>query len=71
MIIISIPNKPDMTDVDLMIHILSNLPEQYEVEVPKLEKNMQRQSTPSTMKDVRRVLDSRFERTSKNTDIYI
>ena len=66
---ISIPNKSDMTEVDLIIHILSNLPEEYEVAVAELEKDMQSQSTPLEMENVRRVLDSRFERLSKNMDI--
>ena len=35
---ISIPNKSDMTEVDLIIHILSNLLEEYEVAVAELEK---------------------------------
>ena len=35
----------------------------------ELEKDMQSQSTPLAMENVRRVLDSRFERLSKNTDI--
>ena len=65
---ISIPNKSDMTEVDLIIHILSNLPEEYEVAVAELEKDMQSQSTPIKMEDVRRVLDSRFERLSKKVD---
>ena len=65
---ISIPNKSDMTEVDLIIHILSNLPEEYEVAVAELEKGMQSQSTPIKMEDVRRVLDSRFERLSKKID---
>ena len=65
---ITIPNKSDMIEVDLIIHILSNLPEEYEVAVAELEKDMQSQSTPIKMEDVRRVLDSRFERFSKKVD---
>ena len=57
---IKIPNKSDMTEVDLIIHILSNLPEEYEVAVAELEKDMQSQSTPLEMENVRRVLDSRL-----------
>ena len=57
-----------MTEMDLIIHILSNLLEEYEVAVAELEKDMQSQSTQLAMEDVRRVLDSRFERLSKNTD---
>ena len=67
---ISIPNKSDMTEVDLIIHILSNLPEEYEVAVAELEKDMQSQSTPLEMKNVRRVLDSQTKSqipTNKNT----
>ena len=30
---VTITGKSDMTDVDLIIHILSNLPEEYEVAV--------------------------------------
>ena len=62
---ISIPNKSDMIEVDLIIHILSNLPEEYEVAVAAPEKDMQSQSMPLKMENVRRVLDSRFERFSK------
>ena len=57
---ISIPNKLDMTEVDLIIHILSNLPEEYEVAVAELEKGYAKPITPLEMKNVRRVLDSRF-----------
>ena len=66
---ISIPNKSDMTEVDLIIHILSNLPEEYEVAVAELEKDMQSQSMPLEMENVRSILDFRFERLSKNMDI--
>ena len=37
--------------------------------VAELEKDMQSQSIPFAMEDARRVLDSRFWRFSKNTDI--
>ena len=66
---ISIPNKSDMTEVNLITHILSKLPEEYRVAAEELEKGMQSQSTSLAMEDVRRVLDSRFECVSKNTDI--
>ena len=52
---ISIPNKSDMTEVDLIVHILSNLPEEYEVAVAELEKDMQSQSTPLEMENIKRV----------------
>ena len=66
---ILIPNKSDMTEVVLIIHILSNLPKEYEVAVAELEKDMQSQSKPLEMENVRRVLDSRYEHLSKNTDV--
>ena len=66
---ISIPNKSNMTEVDLVIHTLSNIPEEYEVVVTDSEKDVQSQTTPIVMENVRRVLGSRFERLSKNTDI--
>ena len=37
--------------MDLIIHILSNLLEEYEVAVLELEKDMQSQSTPLAMED--------------------
>ena len=66
---ISIQNKSDMMEVDLKTHILSHLPEEYEVAVTELEKDMQSQSKPLEMENFRRVLDSRYERLSKNTDV--
>ena len=66
---ISIPNKLNMTEVDLVIRILSNIPEEYEVAVTDSEKDVQSQTTPIVMENVRRVFGSRFERLSKNTDI--
>ena len=68
MLSIYISNKSDMTEVDLIIHILSNLPEEYEVAVAELERDMPSQVNPIKMEDVRRVLDSRFERLSKKVD---
>ena len=56
---ISIPNKSDMTEVDLIIYILSNLPEEYEVVVAEVEKDMQSQATSLAMENIRRVLDSK------------
>jgi hypothetical protein len=36
---VTIPGKTDMTEVDLIIHILSNLPEEYEVVVSQIKKS--------------------------------
>ena len=59
---ITTSNKSDMTEMDVIIHILSNLLEEYEVAAAELEKDMQSQSTKLAIEDVRRVLDSRFDK---------
>ena len=38
---ININNKTDMSEVDLVIHILSNLPKKYEVAIAEFEKELQ------------------------------
>ena len=44
---IKINNKTDMSEVDLVIHILSNLPKKYEVAIAELEKELQDTSKKS------------------------
>ena len=51
-----------MTEKDLIIHILSNLLEEYNDAVAELEKVIQIQSTSLDMEKVRRVLDSRLNK---------
>ena len=65
---VTISGKSDMTDVDLIIHILSNLPEEYEVAVSKLEEKLKDTSTPLALEDVRTELSSRHERIMKHQD---
>ena len=48
-----IPGKLDTTEVDLVIHIIPNIPEEYEDAVVQLEKDTQSQSTPLAMEEVR------------------
>ena len=66
---IKINNKTDMSEVDLIIHILSNLPEDYKVAIAELKKELQGNSKTLDIEEVRRVLNSRYERIKKNTEI--
>ena len=63
---IQIRGKTDMSEVDLIIHILSNLPEEYEVAVSELERKLKDTSIHLSMEDIRETLSSRYERIVKN-----
>ncbi len=63
---VTIAGKSDMTDVDLIIHVLANLPEEYEVAVSKLEEKLKDSRNPLELEDVREELNSRFERITKH-----
>ena len=65
---VKISGKTDMSEVDLIIHILSNLPEEYEVAVSELEEKLKNTSDPLTMETVREKLNSRYERMAKNAE---
>ena len=65
---VTIPGKTDMSEVDLIILILSNLPEEYEVAVSELEEKLKNTSTPLSMEKVREKLNSRYERITKNAE---
>ena len=52
------------------LHFLSNLSEEYEGSAVQLENDMQNQSTPLLIEDIKRVMSSRFECISKHNDIY-
>ena len=62
---VTISGKSDMTDVDVIIHILSNLPEEYEVQVNELEERLQDASTVVPIEDVRTKLNARYARIQK------
>ena len=66
---IFIPDKTDMSEVNLILHVLSNLPEEYEGFVVQLENDMQNRSTPLSIEDIKRVTSSRFECIPKHNDI--
>ena len=55
-----------MSEVDLIIHILSNLPEEYEVAVSELERKLKDDSIQPKMEDIRETLGSRYQRIVKN-----
>ena len=63
---IEIRGKTEMSEVDLIIHILSNLPEEYEVAVSELERKLKDDSIQLKMEDIRETLSSRYERIAKN-----
>ena len=63
---IQIRGKTAMSEVDLIIHILSNLPEEYEVAVSELERKLKDDSVQLSMEDIRETLGSRFDRIVKN-----
>ena len=66
---IQIRGKTEMSEVDLIIHILSNLPEEYEVAVSELERKLKDDSIQLKMEDIRETLSSRYERMVKNDKV--
>ena len=50
-----------MSDEDLMIHILNNLPSEYELQAEQMEGNINRDDNPLTLEQVRSTLILRFE----------
>eukprot|EP00956_Cyclotella_meneghiniana_P039716 scaffold177807_cov69-Cyclotella_meneghiniana.AAC.1 len=65
---VKIQGKTDMSDIDLIIHILSNLPEEYEVVVSKMEEKLKETPCTLTLEDVRNDLNSRFKRILKHEE---
>ena len=65
---LTIAGKNEMTNVDLIIHVLSNLPEEYEVAMSKLEEKLKNTTTPLELEDVREKLNSGFERITKHSE---
>ena len=63
---IQIRGKPEMSEVDLIIHILSDQPEEYEVAVIELERKLKDDSIQLKMGDICETLGSRYERIVKN-----
>jgi hypothetical protein len=57
-----------MSDTDLIIHILANLPEEYESTVELLEGLMSDKSNPLTIETVRERLNARFARINKSEE---
>lgn len=65
---VKIVGKTDLTEVDLIIHILSNVPEDYEVVVSKIEEQLKDLTTTVKLEDVRTDLSSRYKRIQKNEE---
>jgi len=65
---VTIPGKTNMTEVDLIIHILANLPEEYEVVVSKIEEKLKTSPSALQLEDVCTDLNSLFKRIQKNED---
>ncbi len=65
---VTISGKSDITDVDIIIHILSNLPEDYKVQVNKLEEKLQDTSVRISIEDICSKLSSRYARIQKNEE---
>ena len=61
--------KSEITDEDLIIHILNNLPEEYENMVEAMEIELEDRSNPLKLKTVRERLRSKFQRLKKRNDI--
>ena len=51
-----------MEDVDLMIHILNNMPKEYEISQAKLEDRLNDDIDPLTIEEIRTELNLRFQR---------
>ena len=56
-----------MSDIDFMIHILNNLPKEYEVSQAKLEDRINDESNPLTIEEIRTELNLKFTRMSPKT----
>ena len=65
---IKIHDKTDMSETDIILHILSNLPDEYEVAVSKIERNSKESSCRLDMDDHRATLSTRYERIIKHEE---
>ena len=58
----------DMSDTNFIIHILGNLPEQYEVAIESLEERMEDTTNPVTLEDARAKSNARYEQISNQKE---
>jgi hypothetical protein len=63
---VKISGKTDMSDVDLIIHIIASVPEKYEVVVSELEDRLTSGADKIDIEIVREKLSARFDRLKKN-----
>ena len=60
--------KSEITDEDLIIHILNNLPEEYENMVEAMEIELEDKTNPLKLKTVRERLRSKYQQLKKRTE---
>ena len=63
---VKISGKTDISEVDLIIHIISNLLDKYRVAVSKLEEKLKDISTPLEMSTVQEKLNNRYKHITKH-----
>jgi hypothetical protein len=63
---VKISGKTDMSDVNLIIHIIASVPEEYEVAVSDLEDRLTSVADKIDIEIVREKLSARFDRLKKN-----
>ena len=57
-----------ISDIDSIIHILGNLPEEYEVAIESLEERLEDTSNKLSIEEVRTKLNARFARINKKKE---
>ena len=65
---VKISGKTDISEVDLIIHIISNLLDKYRVAVSKLEEKLKDTSTPLKMSTVQVKLNSRYDSITRHVE---
>ena len=58
----------EMTDMDFIIHVLGNLPEEYEVAIQSLEERLEDTSPKLEIEEVRMKLNARFVRINRQKE---
>ena len=65
---IKINDKTDMSETDIILHILSNLSDEYEVAVSKIERKLKESSCRLNTDDLRAMLSTRYEGIMKHQE---
>ena len=64
----SVNTSGKMTDMDFIIHILGNLPEEYEVAIESLKERLEDTSNKLGIEEVRTKLNARFARINRQKE---